>query len=318
MNHKILLPFVTLLSLTSCSSNIELTDRFFCFDTYIEIKLGEGNKENLKEISSIFKLYDKLSDNYQRRDLTNIYTINQVNSEEYIDEKLYKLLETSINVKNEGAAYFNPLCGSLAKKWKESLNNRQILDELTINQELEKMNNSSINLTGKNVVQRNGEAEIDLGGIVKGYALDDIKDYLDNLNYKHYLVNAGSSSILLGEKNTKDGLYNISIQGSTYYLKLKNCVVSTSGTTVQGVIINGVTYSHIINPFTGSAINEYDMVIVISEKGYYGDVMSTSLMFNTIDEIKELEAEHNIKVVTFKDNELIYKNEGIVLYERED
>ena len=317
MNHKILLPFVALLSLTSCSNDINLTDRFFCFDTYVEVKLGEGSDEDLKEISNIFKLYDKLSDNYQRRDLTNIYSINQTNSEEYIDEKLYKLLETSINAKNEGATYFNPLCGSLAKKWKESLNNRQILDELTINQELEKMNNTSINLSGNNVVQRDGEAEIDLGGIVKGYALDDVKDYLDKLNYKHYLVNAGNSSILLGEKDTKEGFYNISIQDSIYYLKLKNCVVSTSGTAVQGVKIDGVTYSHIINPFTGSAINNYDTVIVISEKGYYGDVMSTSMMFNTIDEIKELETEHNIKVVAFKNHMVVYKNEGIVLYDRE-
>ena len=122
---------------------------------------------------------------------------------------------------------------------------------------------------------------------------------------------------MLGEKNTNDGLYNISIQNSHYYLKLKNCFVSTSGTSVQGVKIDVVTYSHIINPFTGSAINNYDTVIVVSGKGYYGDVMSTSMMFNTIDEIKELETEHNIKVVAFKDHMVVYKNEGITLYDRE-
>ena len=316
MKHKIFLPFVVLLSLTSCSNKTDLIDRFFCFDTYVEIKLGEGKKEDINQIKNIITLYDKLSDNYQRRDLTNIYTINQVNSEELVDNKLYKLLETSINVKNEGAAYFNPLCGSLSKKWKEALKNKCILDELTINQELEKMNNSSINLNGNNYVQRDGEAEVDLGGIVKGYALDDVKEYLDSLNYNHYLINAGNSSILLGEKDTKDGFYNINIQGTKYYLKLKNCVVSTSGTSVQGVKIDGVTYSHIINPFTGSAINENDTVIVISEKGYYGDVMSTSMMLNTVDEIKELETNHDIKTIVFKNNEVVYKNEDIKLYEQ--
>jgi hypothetical protein len=48
------------------------------------------------------------------------------------------------------------------------------------------MNNSSINLRDDVYVQRVGEAEIDLGGIVKGYALDEAKAYLDNLNYKHF------------------------------------------------------------------------------------------------------------------------------------
>ena len=317
MKHKILLPFVALLSLTSCSKQTTLTDRFFCFDTYVEIKMFEGNEEDLKALKNMFNTYDALSDNYQPRELTNIYRLNHKNTEEHVVDALYDLLKTSLDVQSEGATYFNPLCGSLAKLWKNELNSGKIPSESAINEELEKMNNSSIILRDDVYAQRVGEAEIDLGGIVKGYALDDVKDYLDKLNYKHYLVNAGSSSILVGEKNTKDGFYNISIQDSIYYLKLKNCVVSTSGTAVQGVKIDEVTYSHIINPYTGSAINNYDTVIVVSEKGYYGDVMSTSMMFNTIDEIKELEAEHNIKVVAFKDHMVVYKNEGIVLYDRE-
>ena len=79
--------------------------------------------------------------------------------------------------------------------------------------------------------------------------------------------------------------------------------------------IDGVTYSHIINPVTGSALNENDAVIVISDKGYYGDAMSTSLMINTVDEIKEIEKEHEIKTIVIKDKKIIYSNEDIeVLY----
>ena len=315
MNPKIILPFIAVLSLTSCSKNEMVTDRFFCFDTYVEIRLYNNDENAVKELKNIFTLYDKLSDNYQRRDLTNIYSINQTNSEELVDENLYKLLETSIDVRNKGATYFNPLCGSLAKKWKNALNNQQILDELTINQELEKMNNSSINLSGSNYIQRDGEAEIDLGGIVKGYVLDEAKEYLDGLNYKQYIINAGNSSILLGEKNTKDGLFNIKINDiENGYLKLKDCVVSTSSKSVQGVTINGVTYSHIINPINGSAINENDAVIVISDCGYYGDAMSTSMMMNTIDEIKDLEIKHNIKTIVIKNGNIAYKNDEIEVY----
>ena len=315
MNHKIIMPFIAVLSLTSCSKNEMVTDRFFCFDTYVEIRLYNNDENAVKELKNIFTLYDKLSDNYQRRDLTNIYSINQTNSEELVDENLYKLLETSIDVRNKGATYFNPLCGSLAKKWKNALNNQQILDELTINQELEKMNNSSINLSGSNYIQRDGEAEIDLGGIVKGYVLDEAKEYLDGLNYKQYIINAGNSSILLGEKNTKDGLFNIKINDiENGYLKLKDCVVSTSSKSVQGVTINGVTYSHIINPINGSAINENDAVIVISDCGYYGDAMSTSMMMNTIDEIKDLEIKHNIKTIVIKNGNIAYKNDEIEVY----
>ena len=317
MHKKLIIPFVTLLSLASCSNNVELTDRFFCFDTYIEIKMYEGSDEGLKTIKNIFEVYDALADNYQPRELTNIYRLNHRNTEEHVGAALFKLIKTSIDVQNEGATYFNPLCGSLAKLWKNALNSSKIPSETEINAELEKMINSSVNLRDDVYVQRVGDAEIDLGGIVKGYVLDEAKTYLDGLNYKQYIINAGNSSILLGEKNTNGGLFNIRIDDlENSYLKLKNCFVSTSSTSVQGVTIDGVTYSHIINPITGSAINENDAVIVISDKGYYGDAMSTSLMMNTIEEIKEIENKHNIQTIVIKNHKIVYKNESLEVYHR--
>ena len=38
-----------------------------------------------------------------------------------LDEKLYDMLEAAFTVNEVGANYFNPLCGSLTKKWKEVL-----------------------------------------------------------------------------------------------------------------------------------------------------------------------------------------------------
>ena len=317
MNKKLIIPFISLLSLTSCSNNVELTDRFFCFDTYVEIKMYEGSDEDVKTLKNMFNVYDALADNYQPRELTNIYRLNHKNTEEHVGTTLYKLIKTSIDVRSEGATYFNSLCGSLAKLWKNSLDLSKIPGENEVNAELEKMNNSSINLRDDVYVQRVGEAEIDLGGIVKGYVLDEAKAYLDNLNYNKYIINAGNSSILLGEKNTGDGLFNIRIDDlDNSYLKLKNCFVSTSSKSVQGVTIDGVTYSHIINPTNGSAINENDAVIVISDKGYYGDAMSTSLMMNTIEEIKTIESERDIKTIVIRNNEIVYKNENIEVFHR--
>ena len=310
-----LLPLFLVIPLTACQQTPALESKVFCFDTMVESKLYEGNKEDLNEVKNIFSFYDKISDNYQARDITNIYTINNTNNEVEIDHKLYELLKVSFDVKNEGATYFNPLCGSLAKNWKESLKNQQILAENVKNAELLKINSSSVLFKDNYRIQRLGEAEIDLGGIAKGYALDMVKDYLDSKGINQYLLNAGSSSTMLGEKNTKDGLFSVGLRDvNNTYLKLKNCVVSTSGTSVQGVVIDGVTYSHIINPVTGNVINNYDAVIVISTKGYYGDALSTSMMMNTIDEIKDIEQEHNVKTIVIKDKKIIYKHSEVEVY----
>ena len=310
-----LIPLFLVISLTACQQSPALESKVFCFDTIVESKLYEGSKTDLNEIKNIFTYYSQISDNYEAKDITNIYSINQTNDEVVIDKELYDLLKVSFDVKNEGANYFNPLCGSLVKKWKESLKNQQILAENTINEELLKINSTSLIFKDDNKIEHLGEAEIDLGGIAKGYALDMAKSYLDSKSISQYLLNAGSSSTMLGEKNTNDGLFTVGLrdlEGS--YLKLKNCVISTSGIDVQGVNIDGVTYSHIINPITGSAINNYDAVVVISEKGYLGDALSTSMMMNTVEEIKTIEQKHNVQTLVIKDKKIVYQNEGIEVY----
>ena len=128
-------------------------------------------------------------------------------------------------------------------------------------------------------------------------------------------MNAGESSILVGKKKTNNGFFNIGLKDvPNAYLKLKDTFISTSGVSNQGKTIEGVTYSHIINPVTGSAINNYDAVIVISNEGYIGDALSTSMMMNTLEEIKTIESNLNIQTIVVKDNKIIYKSEGLKVY----
>ena len=129
MKVKSLVSLLFITSLLSCSqqSNIQ-ESRVFCFDTSIHIKIETSEKSCLKEVENIFKLYDKLSDNYLSRDINNVYTINNnLYTDITIDKELYDLLQISFSISEEGATYFNPLCGSLSKKWKESLKNNQVL-----------------------------------------------------------------------------------------------------------------------------------------------------------------------------------------------
>lgn len=317
MKNKYLSLFLfSLFSLSSCGNSFpfELKDTVYnVYGTYVSFSLYEGNNENVNDIKEIIKKYDVLSDNYQERELTNVYTINHTNDEVTVSTELYNLLETSFLIMNE-AEYFNPLLGSLNEKWKEALKNKEILSETVVNEELTKINNSSFSLNGDNKVQRLGEALIDLGGIAKGYLLDKVKEYLVSKNISKYLIDAGRSSILLGEKEGGED-FVISISDLNHKrIRLKNSVLSTSGTSEQHVIINGNTYSHIVNPFTGSALAQYDAIIVISDLAYKGDALATSLMNNTIEEIKEIENNSNIKVIVAKDGEVLYKNESITIF----
>ena len=304
--------FIPIIALTSCSSNTILESKVFCFDSRMVSKLFEGNKEDLDTIDSIFNKLDALTDNYRSRDVKGVYLLNQSSEEIAVDPLLYDVLYKAYEAKDQGGFYFNPLTGSLSKKWKESLKSKQILDNSTIQSELNKLQNSDILFKNDYVVQRVGDAEIDLGGIAKGYALDKIKEYLDSKNYQKYLIDAGSSSILLGKKDSSDSLFDVGIGGlENSYLKLKDCFVSSSGTANQGVVIDGKTYSHIVNPYTGSVLNNYDAIITISDKGYFGDYMATSMMMNSIEEIKVIDTQYNLKTIAIKNGQVVYKNEAL-------
>lgn len=317
MKRKYLSFLLSLLPLVSCSQKgtFILSDTLYgCFDTFIDIRLYEGSNENITDIRNIFRKYDEYSDNYKAREVTNIYSINHTNENVEVDPDLYNLLHTTFEVSSE-LTCFSPMLGSLNKLWKEALNNKQVLSETTINEELEKIANSDFTFVGNNIVNRSGLAELDLGGIAKGYSLDIVKTYLKGKGITKYLVNAGRSSILLGEKDGGDDFVVSLSELPGKSIRVKNTTISTSGVSEQSVTIEGKKYSHIINPLNGSAEAVfYDAVIVLTESSYLGDALSTAMMNSTTDEIKELETTYNAKVITIKNQQIVYKNEGIILY----
>ena len=316
MKLKSILLFLPLISLTSCVSSKEISRKSFYFDTYNEIKLFEGAETDLDEINKIFSKIDKLTDNFNSRDLNNIYKINNTNENVEIEPELYEVLKYSFSESLSDAKNFNPLCGSLSKKWKESLANNKVLSEAIINEELLKMSNTHLEFVNENTVKRVGDSEIDLGAVAKGYALDKAKEYLDEKGYTKYLIDAGSSSILLGEKSGGEN-FKIKISDlNNTYISAKNCYISTSSLSRQKVVIDNQAYSHIINPINGNAINLHDTVIVISESGYLGDILSTDFINESLDSISQLEVKYNVKSIVIDSGKIVHQHDAINVLEK--
>ena len=319
------LPLFLVASLIACVNGDKKSGAGYYFYTELSYTLYAKNSKVVQRIKTECQAIDNYSDPYQKRSEINVFDLNQTNEEIQISREFYNLLKFAKDAK-ETATNFNPLIGSLSDKWKESLgkDNPEPLSNEVITQELNKINSSSFNIRKDGNVcyaQRSGEATLDLGAIAKGYALDRIYEHLQFYNVTDYIINAGSSSILLGTNGhaqawngAKETTYTVSLRDvPNTYFKAQNCVISSSGNDIQGVKINGTMYSHIINPNTGSAIMENDAVIVItnSSTGYLGDALSTSMMINTVDEIKTIEKEVGAKTIVVKDNKIIYSHPDI-------
>ena len=155
---SLILPLLTI-SLCSCSVTKELNRKSFYFDTYTETRLFEGSEEDLDNIEDLFLRVDRLTDNYRSRGINNVFTINNSSEPVEVDSKLYEVLKSSFCNCLEPLNYFNPLCGSLSKKWKESLENKAVLSQTIIDEELLKMASTSVEFLEGNKVKKTGVIE---------------------------------------------------------------------------------------------------------------------------------------------------------------
>ena len=295
--------------LTSCDLSITYNDTIISLDTQIEISFkssANGNK-HLKEIKNIFKKIDKYSDNYQSHDGKSIKDLND-NREIDLDESLKSLIQASIDVKESTNGYYNPLIGRLSKVWKNAIKNKQIVDDETVLDELDIMNNSEIVIEGDKV-RILGEADVDLGGIAKGYATELVHQYLVDNKIKEYIINAGESNILVGtrKKGYRVGLSKPFDDSFYGVITVNDKSIGTSSPKYQSCRIDDVLYHHILSPFTGKPVNYYESINIINDNSMIADAYSTALFAMDLDTLKNFVSENDIQVIVCSNDEIIYQ-----------
>ena len=121
---------------------------------------------------------------------------------------------------------------------------------------------------------------LDFGGIVKGYSADRALGILKKAGFPSSIV-AASGDIAVGDAPPREAGWRIGIEtlGSelTGTVLLKNVAVSTSGDTRQAVEIDGVRYSHIVDPKTGLGLTERIGVTIIAPNATSTDSYATAV-----------------------------------------
>lgn len=100
---------------------------------------------------------------------------------------------------------------------------------------------------------------VDLGGIAKGLAVDEVRKIYAKYGIKDGLINLGGSSLYALGHNKDGQLWRIGMrhprkddaQEKMAVLPLENAALSTSGDYERFFEVNGVRYHHIIDPRTG-------------------------------------------------------------------
>ena len=123
--------------------------------------------------------------------------------------------------------------------------------------------------------------KIDLGGIAKGFAVDQSIQHLRDLGIQHALVSAGGDTRLLGDRRGRAWLVGIRDPSNTeeviVMLPLQDEALSTSGDYERFFIEDGEKYHHIIHPSTGKSASEVRSVSILASDSTTTDAFSTSI-----------------------------------------
>jgi thiamine biosynthesis lipoprotein len=127
------------------------------------------------------------------------------------------------------------------------------------------------------------DMRLDLGAIAKGYAVDQALKVLRARGVTRALV-AGGGDMAVGDAPPGKPGWRIEVAAldvtnapSARFVILRNRALATSGDVFQHVEIDGVRYSHIVDPRTGMGLTDHSLVTVIARDCTTADSLATAV-----------------------------------------
>jgi FAD:protein FMN transferase len=202
-----------------------------------------------------------------------------------VSPELFDILRESQRVARETDGAFDITVGPFVRAWRAARKTKVLPTAGEIAEMRKSVGWQKFRLDARNqsVTLLVPHMQLDLGGIAKGYAADQALAVMRRMGVTRALV-AASGDIAIGDAPPGRTGWKVGIQqlgGAPNELArsvfLHNAGISTSGGTEQFVEINGVRYSHIIDPVTGLGMTNQIQSTIIGPNATISDGLDTPL-----------------------------------------
>ena len=266
-----------------------------------------------KAFDRIDELNNKLSDYLGHSELNKL--LDQAGKEVVVSDDLFKVLKKAVAISKATEGAFDISVGPFVELWRTSRQNRILPSDADLIKAKRYVGYQKISFPKKNVVQLNvSQMKLDLGGIGKGFTADEVIKVLESNGVRSALVDMGGDIRVSNPPPSKDywvlafSYYNEKGDEVLKKIRLKNAAVATSGDLYQFVEINGIRYSHIINPLTGMALNNSIQVTTIANNATEADALSSAFSVMGITETTHLiKGKSNIAVFMVQKSKNTFK-----------
>jgi len=233
----------------------------------------------IKQLNSLLSDYDPDSE------LRRLCRLAAPSRPQKVSSELWYVLSRSQQLSRETDGAFDVTVGPIVKLWRKARRKKRLPDapSLMAARDLVGFGHVKLDTETQSVSLERRQMLLDLGGIAKGYAGDEALSVLRRHGITRALVD-GSGDIVIGDPPPDKPGWRIAVEplvrkGSPplRYLILKNIAVATSGDAYQSVTIDGVRYSHIVDPKTGLGLTERSSVTVIAADGITADSLASAV-----------------------------------------
>jgi thiamine biosynthesis lipoprotein len=285
ISHRLLLVSLLLLCLPVTGHADWYKDEQAIMGTRIAVEFWDEDKAHAEQcaeqIFSEMRRIDALMSPYKPN--SELSRINQQAAGQaiQISEEMFKLLEKSLQMSQLSNGAFDITFSSVGHLY----NYREGIkpSEEDIQQSLKSINYRHVLLDNTNRSVRFAQpgVHIDLGGIAKGYAVDNGIAILVKCGIKGGMVSAGGDSRILGDRGNRPWMMGVrhprKKDAVAVMLPLSNTAISTSGDYERFFIEDGKRYHHIISPSTGKSVSTTWSATVIGPDATTTDALSTTL-----------------------------------------
>ncbi len=325
-NKKIILIAVFavfLLILTACGNSgeelPEAKDNAFLMDTLVQMRAHGENadlavEESMQRIREIEDLMSKTIET------SDIYKLNNnPQTEIEIDQQSLNVLRKAVEYAEITEGDFDPTIGALVELWGVGTEAAAVPAESELEKAMANTGYHYLNLDDNSAEITKAGVKLDLGGIAKGYAAEEVKKVVQKYNVEHAFVNLGGNVLVIGDK--VDGSpWKIGIQdpreGRGNVMAVVDAVdltIVTSGNYERYFEEDGKLYHHIIDPKTGyPAENNLLSVSIISGNSFDADALSTAVYVMGLEKgMKFIENMEDIDVMFITKELHVYLSTGL-------
>jgi len=233
----------------------------------------------------IGELNERLSDYSDDSELTRLSRTSGSGQAVRLSDDLWRVLERAQQFAARSGGAFDVTVGPCVNQWRRARRQRALPPpaQLAAARQAVGYQHLVLDPKARTATLAVPSMRLDLGGIGKGFAADEALEVLRELGLRRALVTAAGDMTAgeapPGKAGWRVEIAPLDVPGAppARYVLLDQAALATSGDLYQHVEIDGVRYSHIVDPRTGLGLTDHSLVTVIARDGTTADALATSV-----------------------------------------